>query len=159
MKKKSGFVDSGFVKSMWWARYYMRLFVSDPLRPLWACTWDDLMPLNLCLLTEPGRPNDENPPEIRSFSLFVLISRFFQSNVQHFPLRWLLAVDFQNSSNCCTHKYDQSISRFFKNLIFGAILQFGPIVWCRGRLLESSLTTTESCCREKTWFTYVVCIR
>jgi hypothetical protein len=30
-----------------------------------------------------------------------------------------------------------------------------PIVRCSGRLLESSLTTTESCCREKTWFTYL----
>ena len=153
--KKSGFVDFGFVRNMWWARYYMRLFVSDPLRPLWACTWDDLMPLNLCLLTDPGRPNDKNPPEIYSFSLFVVIS---QSNVYHFRFRWMLALDFQNSSNCCTHKYAQSISRSFKNLILGGILLFGPFVRCRGRLLESSLTTTESCCREKTWFTYVVCI-
>ena len=105
----------------------------------------------------PGRPNDKNPPEIYSFSLLVVISRFFSTQRLSFPFP--VNLDFQNSSNCCTHKYDQSISRFLKNLILGGILLFGPIVRCRSRLLESSLTTTESCCREKTWFTYVVCIR
>ena len=31
-----------------------------------------------------------------------------------------------NSSNCCSYKYDQSISRFFFLLTFGGILLFGP---------------------------------
>ena len=34
-------------------------------------------------------------------------------------------------SNRCRHKYEPSITRFFKNLIFGGLLQFGPTVYQR----------------------------
>jgi hypothetical protein len=38
----------------------------------------------------------------------------------------LPALHIQNLSNHCRHKYDTSISRFFKNLIFGGFVLFGP---------------------------------
>ena len=40
-------------------------------------------------------------------------------------------LHIQNSSNCCSYKYDQSISRFFFFLLtFGRILLFGQTVCC-----------------------------
>ena len=47
-------------------------------------------------------------------------------NSHNIRFRSLRAIHIQNSSNCCSHKYDQSISRFF---IFGGFLTFETTVW------------------------------
>ena len=50
------------------------------------------------------------------------------ANSHKFLFRSLRALDIQNLSNRCRHDYDPSISRVFKNLIFGVFLTFGPTV-------------------------------
>ena len=70
-------------------------------------------------------PNVENPPK----------NKFTQGDFTRFSMQVFTTsvsgclLHIQNLSNRCRHKYDSSISRFFKNLIFGGLLQFGPTVY------------------------------
>ena len=50
----------------------------------------------------------------------------FSKQVQQIPFPVVASPHIENLSNCCRHKYDQSISRIFKNLIFGMFLTFSP---------------------------------
>jgi len=72
--------------------------------------------------------NKLTPGDFTSFSIYV--SAILHNFRFRFP-----ALHIQNLSNRCRHEYDSSISRIFKNLIFGRLLQFGPTVL--GRVVGS----------------------
>ena len=85
--------------------------------------------------------NVENPPKNRfTQGDFTRFSMQVSENSHNFRFR-LPVLHIQNLSNRCRHKYDPPISRFFKNLIFGGLLQFGPTV-------ERGVHYLGPCCRK-----------
>ena len=78
--------------------------------------------------------------KIRQKLIHYVISRFSllqQIYMQHFRFCWLhivLMLHIQNLSNCCSYKYDQSISRFF--FLFNFWRDFA--IWPNRVLLQAS---------------------
>ena len=71
----------------------------------------------------------------QKISSHYVVSRIFSSKFLAYSLdirfRSFHALHIQNLSNCCGHKVNQSISRFFLNLIFGGFF-FYPAQLCLG---------------------------